>query len=246
VYARAFAEVAASPADLELLSGLLSGSTVMDGLTVDTEVRWALLRRLVSRGIAGEKAIEEELERDPTDAGERHAATCRAAIPSVAAKRQAWDNLVDGKQTIAMLRAMLTGFTDADQRELVEPYRADYFAAVGGVWRDWSFALAQDFVTVGYQVCALDPGTVEVTDSYLADSGAPDALRRLLTEGRDDVLRAIGCQERDRAAARSLCYVCGDAPLETPTRIYHRAEDPDVSVAHMSHDSLELKVRELG
>jgi aminopeptidase N len=199
-YARAFTGVATSAHDLELLSALLSGATVVDGLTVDTDLRWALLRRLVSRGIAGEADIDAELARDATDAGERQAATCRAAIPSAHGKRETWETIVGGKLTIAMFRAALIGFIDPDQPDLVEPYRGKYFAAVGEVWRDWSSAMAQDFVAGGYQVCAVDASTVEATDDYLAASDAPAALRRLLAEGRDEVLRSLRCQERDRAA----------------------------------------------
>ena len=52
-YVRAFAGVAITADDLALLAGLLDGSVVLDGLTVDTELRWSLLWRLVSRGAAG-------------------------------------------------------------------------------------------------------------------------------------------------------------------------------------------------
>ena len=187
-----------SGAGLELLFGLLSGSVVVDGLVVDTDLRWMLLRRLVSRGAGGAAEIDAELSSDATDAGERHAATCRAAIPSAEGKRETWQALVGGKLTIAMFRATLTGFIDPDQAELVEPYRQSYFGAVGEVWRDWSSAMAQDFVVGGYQLCAVDADTVAVTDAYLSDAAPPAALRRLLVEGRDDVLRALRCQERDR------------------------------------------------
>jgi aminopeptidase N len=199
-YARAFAGVATSPADLELLSGLLTGSTVVDGLAVDTDLRWSLLRRLVSKGVLGEPEIEHELAADPTDAGQRHAATCRAAVPLESVKRETWRTLTGGKLTIAMFRATLAGFIAADQGALTEPYRDEYFGAVARVWRDWSIAIAQDFVAGGYRVCAVDPETVAVTDSYLAAHEPPAALRRLLLEGRDDVLRAMRCQECDRAA----------------------------------------------
>jgi aminopeptidase N len=199
-YARAFTGVATSAADLELLSGLLSGATAVDGLTVDTDLRWALLRRLVSRGIASEADIDAELARDATDAGERYAATCRAAIPSAESKRETWETIVGGKLTIAMFRAALIGFIDPDQPDLIEPYRGKYFDAVGEVWHDWSSAMAQDFVAGGYQLCAVDASTVEVTDAYLAASEPPAALGRLLAEGRDEVLRALRCQERDRVA----------------------------------------------
>ena len=201
-YVRAFAAVATSPADLSFLSGLLDGSTVLDGLAVDTDLRWTLLRRLVSRAVLGEEAIDAELSADATDAGERQAAACRAAVPSIKVKRETWETLTDGKLTIAMFRATLAGFADPDQRALVEPYRPEYFAAVGEVWREWSSAIAQDFVEGGYTICAVDAATVEATDAYLSSVPEPPAtLGRLLNEGRDEVLRALRNQERDREAA---------------------------------------------
>jgi aminopeptidase N len=205
-YLRAFAGVATSDADLALLAGLLDGSERVDGLSVDTDLRWALLARLVSRGgVNGSRAfgadeIDAELGRDATDAGERNAATCRAALPTAEAKLEAWRALTGGELTIAMLRATLAGFADPDQPELVEPYRSDYFGVVGDVWRDWSSAMAQDFVSGVYTTFALSAETVEATDAYIA-SDPPAALRRLLLEGRDDVLRALRCQARDRLAS---------------------------------------------
>jgi aminopeptidase N len=207
-YVRAFAGVATSADDLALLGQLLDGSVRFDGLTVDTDLRWALLGRLVSRGAPspsgsgsfGPAEIDAELARDATDAGERHAATCRAAIPAAEAKRETWQTLVSGELTIATFRATLAGFVDLDRPDLIEPYRGDYFAVVGDVWRDWSSAMAQDFVSGAYLVCPLSPETVQATDDYIARADPPDALRRLLIEGRDDVLRALRCQARDRRA----------------------------------------------
>jgi len=201
-YVRSLTGVATSADDLSFLAGLLDGSIVLDGLAVDTDLRWTLLRRLVSREVLGEAAIDAELSSDATDAGERQAAACRAALPLVEGKRETWETLIGGKLTIAMFRATLAGFADPDQRALVEPYRPEYFAAVGEVWREWSSAIAQDFVEGGYSVCAVDDATVEATDAYLASSPEPPtALRRLLNEGRDEVLRALRNQSRDREAA---------------------------------------------
>jgi aminopeptidase N len=202
-YVRALAGVATSADDLAFLAGLLDGTVVLDGLAVDTDLRWALLRRLVSRGAAGEDAIDAELGRDATDAGERQAAGSRAAIPSAAAKREAWETLTDGKLTIAMFRATMAGFADPDQPALVEPYQPEYFVALGEVWRDWSSTMAQGFVKIGYNIGAADATTVAATDAYLeASPETPPALRRLLIEGRDEVVRAIRNQAYDRAAAR--------------------------------------------
>jgi aminopeptidase N len=200
-YLRAFSGVATSSADLTFLAELLSGDQRLDGLSVDTDLRWALLRRLVSRGVSGDADIAAELARDATDAGERHAATCRAAIPTASGKRETWETMLAGKLTIAMFRAVLGGFADPDQEALLSGYRAAYFEAIGAVWRDWSSAMAQDFVEGAYTICALESATVTATDAYIAADQPPAALERLLLEGRDEVLRALRNQSRDREAA---------------------------------------------
>jgi aminopeptidase N len=200
-YVRAFAGVAISADDLALLAGLLDGSVVLDGLTVDTDLRWSLLWRLVSRGVCGKDEIDAELARDATDAGERHAAACRAAIPTAEAKQEAWETMIGGELTIAMFRAVLAGFADSDQPELLAPYREKYFEVVGDVWRNWSSAMAQDFVSGVYAVGPISRETVEMTDAYISAADPPAALRRLIVEGRDDVLRALRCQNRDRQAS---------------------------------------------
>ena len=203
-FVRAFAGAATSDDNLALLAGLLDGSVTLDGLKIDTDLRWSLLWRLVSRSTPGSAwsfgaaEIDAELARDATDAGERHAAACRAAIPTAEAKQEAWDTMTAGEQTIAMFRAMLSGFADPDQPELVERYRSKYFGVVSGVWRQWSSAMAQDFVEGAYGVCAISSETVEATDAYIEAAAPPAALLRLLNEGRDDILRALHCQARDR------------------------------------------------
>jgi aminopeptidase N len=198
-YAQAFAGVATGPGDLALLAGLLDGSRPIDGLAVDTELRWLLLRRLVSRGAAGEGEIEAELARDATDAGARHAATCRAAIPEPAAKEAAWQQITGGTIPNALFRAVLDGFADPDQPGLLKPYQHRYFEVVGRIWQDWSSDMAQWFVSNAYPVTDT-AAVIEATDGFIASADPPAALRRLLIEGRDAAERALRCQERDRQA----------------------------------------------
>jgi aminopeptidase N len=201
-YARALIRVATTLADLALLAGLLAGSVVIEGLAIDTEFRWMLLRRLVSRGAAGHAEIETELDRDRTDAGERHAAACRAAIPDPAAKEEAWAQIVSGELPNAVFRATLDGFTDPDHdhAELLEPYGPRFFDEVGRAWRDWSADMAQWFAENAYPRDMITPAAIAAADDYIAGSDPPAALYRILTEGRDDVARALRCQQRDAAA----------------------------------------------
>ncbi len=200
--AQALVGVATTLADLSLLAGLLAGSVVIEGLTVDTEFRWLVLGRLVSRGAAGQSDIDAELDRDRTDAGERHAAACRAAVPDPVAKEAAWTEITGGQLPNAMFRAMLGGFTDPDHdhAELIEPYAQRYYEVVGQIWQDWSSDMAQWFAQNAYPRDMITAAAITAADDYIARSDPPAPLRRVLTEGRDDVARALRCQQRDAAA----------------------------------------------
>jgi aminopeptidase N len=212
-YAREFAGVATSGEHLGFLAGLLDGTAGLDGLDVDTELRWALLRRLASRRVLGEAAIEAELERDPTAAGERNAATCLAALPDPVAKLATWRRLVtagppgaDGPGnglTMAVFRATMAGFADPDQGRLLAPYVRPYFDVVGGIWRNWTPAMARRFARGAYPATQISPQTIAITEDYIEWEQPPAGLRRLLTENRDDMVRALRAQACDRDAQRS-------------------------------------------
>jgi aminopeptidase N len=197
VYAQAFAWLATSPADLGLLAGLLDSSMSIDGLVIDTDLRWQLLRRLVSRGAAGQAKIDAELDSDRTDAGERHAAACQASIPDPEAKEAAWAQIVSGALPSATFRATLGGFADPDQDELLAPYLPRYFDVVADRWQAWGSDMAQFFAEVAYPASVITPAAISAADDYLERSDLPSALRRLISEGRDDVARALRCRERD-------------------------------------------------
>jgi aminopeptidase N len=199
-FAQSLASVATSDADLALLSGLLDGSATIDGLAVDTDLRWQLLHRLVSRGVAGQDAIDAEHDRDRTDAGERHALNCQAAIPDPQAKEAAWSQIVAGDLPNASFRAVLGGFYAADQDELVAPFAPRFFDVVADIWRDWSVDMAQFFAEVGYPTNVVTQDAVDAAADYIATTRPPAALGRLLSEGRDDVARALRCRERDAQA----------------------------------------------
>jgi len=196
-FARALADIATSRADLDLLAGLLDGSVVIDGLAVDTELRWLLLHRLVAMGAATAEQIDTELDNDRTDAGERHAIAARAAIPTPAAKARAWAEIVSGDLPNAMFRAALNGFQDLDQAELLTPFAEPFFEVLGRLWRDWGSDMAQYFATGAYPVTAVSQQTLDRTDAYLAAASPPAPLRRLLSEDRDDIARQLRCRERD-------------------------------------------------
>jgi aminopeptidase N len=199
-YANAFADTATARADLDLLAALLSGSAAIEGLAIDTDMRWRLLHRLVSRGAAGHAQIQAELDNDPTDAGERQAAFATAAIPTPEAKTAAWNQVVGGAMASATFRAALDGFTDPDQDELIAPYSERYFSEVARIWHDWGSDMAQFFASRAYPRWVISQDAIDEAGRYLSTARPPAPLARLIIEGRDDVARSLRCRERDAAA----------------------------------------------
>ncbi|MFE1773022.1 aminopeptidase N [Streptomyces sp. NPDC059008] len=200
-WARAFAAAARTDEQLDLLQGLLDGTTEISGLAVDTELRWSLLQRLAATGRADEEAIAAELERDKTSAGERHAATARAARPTEEAKAGAWASVVESdKLPNAVQEAVIGGFVQTDQRELLAPYTAKYFDAVKSVWDSRSHEMAQQIAVGLYPALQVSPETLDATDAWLASAEPSAALRRLVTESRAGIERALKAQAADAAA----------------------------------------------
>jgi aminopeptidase N len=203
-WARALGALATTADQVTLLQELLSGARTVEGLAVDTDLRWHLLLRLVVLGVAGDPEIEAELARDQTSAGERHAASARAARPTAAAKADAWRLVVeDDALPNALQAAVIGGFVQADQAALLEDYVEPYFASLEGIWRSRTSEMAQSIVTGLYPTLLVSPAVIERTDAYLAGDAPPPALRRLLLEGRDGVVRALRARERDTAAGKA-------------------------------------------
>ncbi len=202
LFVRSFAAHAHTPEHLAAVRGLLDGSAPVEGLAVDTEMRWSLLAALAAGGAAGEAEIAAELERDDTAGGRVHAAAARAGIPSPLAKQQAWDAVVVRAELPNTVQAaVIGGFTRTRDRALLEPFVERYFAALLPVWQQRTNEMATQIVAGLYPTQLADPRLLELTDKWLAGTDAEPALRRLVLEGRDGVVRALAAQERDRAGA---------------------------------------------
>jgi aminopeptidase N len=199
-YARAFAAAARGDDHLALVRGLLAGRPVegVEGLSIDTELRWTLVRSLAAAGVDEVPAlIAAEEQRDATDAGARHAAAARAAQPSEAPKAEAWAALVDGDLPLAMMRAVMGGFRQPDQEPLLQAWTPRYFDALLPLWERRGPDVGMSFTE---QLYPMGDGAVEMTDAYLArEASIPAPIRRLLLEGRDGALRiarARACDSR--------------------------------------------------
>jgi aminopeptidase N len=197
-YVRALAGAARSPEHLALISGLLSGEQELPGLNVDTDLRWNLLGRLVALGLAGEDAIDEELHRDPTAIGRRHAVASRASIPTAAAKRAAWDCVIhDLTLPNALMEATMAGFAIPEQQQLLAPFATEYFEVIEEVWAARSHEMSAMIAHGLYPSLIVAESTVAATNEFLARADLPAGLRRVISEGRDGVERSLRCRARD-------------------------------------------------
>jgi aminopeptidase N len=201
-WTHALLSMMSSTEHVEFARGLLDGTETVEGLAIDDELRWSIVQTLSALGAIDEEGIEAERERDPSAAGQRAAATARALRPSAEAKAEAWRLAVeDDELPNAMQSAVINGFAHWTQGELVRPYMQRYFDEVSDVWERRTSELAQN-VVMGLSptwTSTCNDETVAAADAFLAREELPSALRRLVSEARADVLRAIRARRADAA-----------------------------------------------
>ena len=196
----AAAALVAAGDDTAYESRLLDGTEVLEGLTVDFEMRWTLLTALVAAGAAGANEIDAERAREDTATGRERAARARAARPTAEAKEEAWAAAVDGSGLPnAVLDAVSHGFTrPGTPPEVLRPFVGRYHAMLDTVEQRGSHALVQSLVHGFYPRPLVEPELLAATQDWLdTHPQAHAALRRLVLENRDPVARALAAQERD-------------------------------------------------
>ena len=203
-WARGFIDAARSDDQLGTVRRLLDGSVAFEGLAVDIDLRWHAVTSLAAVGAEdAETLIDSELERDPTDRGQRHAIAARAARPSEEAKAEAWRTILEDRElSEAMLEAAMRGFQQPGQEEPLTPYADRYFEALPRVWEERDLEFVLEFGEQMYPKWVVAGSTIEATDRYLARDDVPGPIRRLLLEGRDRIERALRAREVDAAAGR--------------------------------------------
>ncbi|WP_227999192.1 aminopeptidase N [Nocardia australiensis] len=174
----------------------------LDGLAVDTDLRWRIVTALAAAGEidadgTATPIIDQELANDPTAAGKRHAAAAATARPIAAVKEQAWATVIgDDSVPNITARAIVGGFAPAGQGELLAPYVQRYFDEIPGVWERRSSEVAQTVVIGLYPAWAISAEAITTADKFLAGDHPP-ALRRLVIEGKAGVERSLRARAFD-------------------------------------------------
>jgi aminopeptidase N len=191
-WAQLLAWTAITPDQLDFVAGLLDGSEVLAGLAVDTELRWSLLRRLAATGRAGDAEVDAELANDPTDAGRRHAAGSRAAIPDAAHKAEAWELLARSSELgHEGVVAIAAGFRQPEHAALLGPYVNAYFDVLPDIWEARGEHIRRLIGDGLFPAWATSPELLDRIDAFLAERERDPSMVRLLVERRDVVERAL-------------------------------------------------------
>jgi aminopeptidase N len=178
--------------DVPRLRGWLAGEGVPGGVTVDDDLRWLIMYRLVVLGAAGPEEIEAALAADLSATGEQQAALCRAALPDAGAKARAWELIInDTSASNRILEATAYGFWQPEQLELTEPYLPRYFSDMPGMLRRRTGMSGERVAVAAYPSVVVSPRNRELAAELLATPELSSILRRVVTDGDDDVRRAL-------------------------------------------------------
>ncbi|MFB9359350.1 aminopeptidase N [Actinoplanes nipponensis] len=174
------------------LRGWLAGEGVPRGVTVDEDLRWLILYRLVVLGAAGPEEIEAMLAADLSATGEQRAALCRAALPDAGAKARAWELIInDTTASNRILEATAHGFWQPEQLELTDGYVARYFSDMPGMLGRRTGMSGERVAVAAYPSVVVSPRTRELAAGLLAAPDLSSILRRVVMDGDDDVRRAL-------------------------------------------------------
>ena len=190
-WAQLLAWTASTPEQLDHISGLLSGEVEVAGLSVDTDLRWSLLRRLAATGRAGDAEIDAELARDSTDQGRNQALGARAAIPDAEHKAEAWRLLTETELGPEGVYALSDGFGLGEHAELTLPYAQAYFDVLPQLWAERPEQMRVLLAERTFPFFAASPDLLERVDAFLAAQEREAAMKRVLAEARDTVVRQI-------------------------------------------------------
>jgi aminopeptidase N len=186
--------------ELDALAGWLAGDAVPTGLVVDTDLRWRLLQALTAHGVVGEDDITAEQQRDATATGRRQAERARALLPTPEAKERAWQRAMhDDELPHAISEAIIGGFNHPAHTRLLAPYLDRYFAEIADVWQRRTSERAQACVLGLFPSWVVEQRCIEAADAWLHTDGHPAPLRRLVSEGRAGVVRAMNARTFDAA-----------------------------------------------
>ena len=154
------------------------------------------LRRLAAAGEADDARIDAALAADPSDAGRRSAAACRAAIPDAAHKEAAWRLLTGGGAGPETVTAVADGFLQPEHADLLAPYADRYLSELPGLWETRDGHLRVRLAHALFPYPAVTPAFLARLDGFLTADAADPGLARIVRDHRDTAERVLRARTR--------------------------------------------------
>jgi aminopeptidase N len=182
IWMNTFLNVVSSKAGLGTARALLDGKAEIDGVDISPEIRWQLLI-ILSRHDADDIAelLAAEIERDPSDFGQRSLLSAQAAAPNLANK----EHLVDELQTpllltsLAKQRAVIDELFPATQTDLQLQVLQKLLSSLPRMSREADAYFLKSYTEVLFTpMCRLESGALmKATLDEFGETLNPTALR---------------------------------------------------------------------
>lgn len=184
--------VAVATAPAARLEGWLAGRDLPDGVPLDLDLRWRVLRRLATHGAIDVAGLDEQLAVEPTQVATVAHAGARASLPTAEAKAWAWQRFT-GEVSVPNyeLEAVGLGFWQGAQTELTAAYVERYFAELPGTAQVRSGWTLGDAAEVFFPRTSLDAATLARAEELADQPGLDVTLRRRLVEATDTLRRKL-------------------------------------------------------
>jgi aminopeptidase N len=200
----AFISLARSPEGIARLSAWLD-STSTAGLPLRQPTRWAIITRLVERGVANAGAlVAAEASRDTTANGRRSAFVAGAAEPSASAKRTYFTRyFADSTLNEDWATASLRSFNAADHGAMTLPYLTPALDSLPWIQKNRRIFFLGSWLGafIGGQ---RSPQALDAIDAFLKKRpDLPLDLRQKILQSRDDLERTVRIRAKFASGTRT-------------------------------------------
>jgi aminopeptidase N len=200
-FTKFFAQFARNEKQLTAVTDLLSGKTQLDGLEIDTDLRWELLTALSVGGKATKERIDVELEADNTANGQKAHAAAIAGMPDQKSKQEMFDKLVTtDEMSNTLVNSASLAFGRVLDTSVLEPFVDQYFSKVLSIWENKSYHMAEYLLVNLYPLAIVNKALADQTEQFLKNPelASKPALKRIIVENLANVQRALNAQSTDK------------------------------------------------
>jgi aminopeptidase N len=195
-----FARLARSQSQADILSRIMDGSAVPEGLKVSADLRWELLAGVATAGDIDEAVIAAELAKDNTANGQSGAALALGSLNHPDHKAKVWQQLVHNNDwSNAEVMAAAYAFNCTTNPASLDRFVAQYFDDAKYVYENKTYKMAEYILLGLYPIALANKDVAAQTKRWLErNSKADHTLRRLLKKNLGILERALNVQNADK------------------------------------------------